>query len=96
MLQYIAAVDYLIAYFIKLKYILIKYNRKILKKEIFLTFSNLAFVDKKETRYSLYSLCLKLFREVFYYKAIKGKTVTTLLTKAKLLAVSFTAKKYLK
>jgi hypothetical protein len=78
-----------------MKYLAIEYNGKCNNKNIFIASSDLAFVDDNATRYSLYRFCFSLFGGVIHYKVAKGSTVTTSSTKAKLLALSLTAKDFI-
>ena len=65
------------------------------KKEAFSTYSDAAYADDKETRWSSFGFCLQLFGDVVHYKAIKQKTVVTSSTEAELLALSSTAKEFI-
>jgi hypothetical protein len=58
-------------------------------------FSDSAFADDNVTHYSSYSFCFSLFGRVIHYKAVKGTTLTTLSTKAELLALSLTVKDFI-
>jgi hypothetical protein len=60
-----------------------------------LTYSNAAFADDKNTRYSFNRYAIKLFGRMLHFKAIKQKIITTASTKAKLLALTFIAKEYI-
>ena len=66
-----------------------------IKDKIFLTYSNAAFADDQNTRYSFNGYAIKLFRGMIHFKATKQKIVTTASTKAKLLAFTLTAKEYM-
>ena len=60
-----------------------------------MTYSDAVFADDKSTKYSSNKYTIKLFGGMLYFKATKQKTVTTASTKAKLLALIFTAKEYI-
>jgi hypothetical protein len=72
----------------------IEYNKRYKDKDIFITSSDLAFIDNNVTYHSSYSFYFSLFDRVIHYKVIKGSIVTTLLTKAKLLILSITIKDF--
>ena len=92
---YISAAERILEYLVRTKYLAIEYNGKCKDKNIFIAFSDLAFADDNTTCYSSYRFCFSLFGRVIYYKAVKGSIVTTLLTEAKLLALSLTAKDFI-
>src|SRR5436305_12971701 len=72
-------------YLVVTKFLAIEFNRNQQDKKIFITSSDLAFVDNSNTCYSLYRCCLSLYSGLIYYKAIKRTIVTTSLTKAELI-----------
>src|SRR5436190_20648409 len=82
-------------YLVVTKFLAIEINRNQQNKKIFITSSDLAFVDDSNTRYSSYGFCFSFYSGLIYYKAVKGTTVTTSLTKAKLLALSTTTKDFI-
>ena len=82
-------------YLIVTKFLAIEFNRNQQDKKIFITSSDLAFVDNSNTCYSSYRFCFLLYSRLIYYKAIKGTIVTTSSTKAKLLALSTTTKDFI-
>src|SRR5436853_5589179 len=82
-------------YLVATKYLAIEFNRNQQDKKIFITSSDLAFVDNSNTCYSSYRFCFSLYSRLIYYKAITGTTITTSLTKAKLLALSTTTKNFI-
>jgi hypothetical protein len=73
-----------------------EFDRKVTNKSVFLGSSDSAFVDDHSTRFSSYGYCFKLFRGVIDFKVIKGKTVTLSSTEAELLALTMTAKEYIR
>jgi hypothetical protein len=77
-----------------MKYLTIEFNGNQLNRRIFITFSNLAFANNTITYNSSYKFYFSLFSRVIYYKAVKGNIVTTLSTKAELLALSLTKKEF--
>src|SRR5436190_23867333 len=87
-LTHLVATNQILEYLVATKFLAIKFNRNQQNKKIFITSSNLAFVDNSNTCYSSYRLCFSLYSRLIYYKAIKGTTITTSLTKAKLLVLS--------
>ena len=93
-LTHITTADRTLEYLVGTKYLAIEYNSKCNDKNIFIASSNSAFTDDHETRHSLYGFCFSLFSGVIHYKAVKGSTVTTLSTKAELLALLMTAKDF--
>ena len=94
--DHIIVADQVLKYVVLTKYLVIEFNRKVTSKNIFLGSSDSVFVDDHSTRYSSYGYCFKLFRGVIDFKVIKGKTVTLLSTEAKLLALTMTAKEYIR
>src|SRR5437870_780239 len=82
-------------YLVTTKFLAIEFNRKQQDKKIFITSSDLAFVDNSNTCYSSYRFCFSLYSRLIYYKAVKGTIVTTSSTKAKLLALSTTTKNFI-
>jgi hypothetical protein len=58
-------------------------------------YSDAAFADDKSTRYSFNGYAIKLFGRIIHFKATKQKIITTASTKAKLLALTLTAKEYI-
>ena len=99
-LQNLSPTHYVVAnqtleYLVATKFLAIKFNRNQQDKKIFITSSDLAFVDNSNTRYSSYRFCFSLYNRLIYYKVVKGTTITTSSTKAKLLALSTTAKDFI-
>ena len=72
-----------------------EFDKTIIEDEIFLTYSDAAFADNQNTKYSFNKYAIKLFGGMIHFKATKQKTVTTTNTKAKLLALTLTAKEYM-
>ena len=66
-----------------------------IEDEIFLTYSDAAFADDQNTRYSSNGYAIKLFGGMIHFKATKQNTVTTASTKAELLALTLIAKEYM-
>src|SRR5436190_8600322 len=82
-------------YLVATKFLAIEFNRNQQDKKIFITSSDLAFVDNSNTCYSSYGFYFFLYSGLIYYKAIKGTIVTTFSTKAELLALSTTTKDFI-
>src|SRR5436853_4637550 len=82
-------------YLVVTKFLATKFNRNQQNKKIFITSSDLAFVDDSNTCYSSYGFCFSLYSGLIYYKAVKGTIVSTSSTKAKLLAFSTTTKDFI-
>src|SRR5436190_16217915 len=82
-------------YLVVTKFLAIEFNRNQQDKKIFITSSDLAFVDDSNTCYSSYGFCFSLYSRLIYYKAIKETTITISLTKAKLLVLSTTTKDFI-
>jgi len=82
-------------YLVSTKYLALEFDSTTLKDQVFLIYSNIAFSDNKNTRYSSNSYAIKLFSKMLHFKATKQKIVTTTSTKAKLLALTLTAKEYM-
>ena len=80
---------------VKTKYLALEFDNTILKDQVFLTYSDIAFADNKSTRYSSNGYAIKLFGGMLHFKATKQKTITTASTKSKLLALTLTAKEYI-
>jgi hypothetical protein len=80
---------------VKTKYLALEFDSTTLEDQVFLTYSDTAFADDKSTRYSSNGYTIKLFSRMLYFKATKQKTVTIASTKAKLLALTLTAKEYI-
>jgi hypothetical protein len=95
-LEHIAAVDQALKHVVLTKYLALEFDRKVTNKSIFLGSSDSVFADDHSTRFSSYRYCFKLFRGVINFKVIKGKTVTLSLTEAELLALTITAKEYIR
>ena len=66
-----------------------------LEDQVFSTYSNIAFANNKNTKYSSNRYTIKLFGRMLHFKATKQKIVTITSTKAKLLALTFTVKEYI-
>ena len=94
-LIYLVAVNQTLEYLVRTKFLAIKFDRNQQDKRIFITSSNSAFADDPKTCNSSYRFCFSLFDRLIYYKAVKGTTVTTSLTKAELLALSITTKDFI-
>jgi hypothetical protein len=90
------AIEHTLHYLVGTRYRAILYDGKTVQKRLFVTSSDSVFADDSITRFSLYGYCFSLYSGVIYYKAVKGRTVTTSSTKAELLAISFTAKEFIK
>jgi len=82
-------------YVVRTKYLALEFDNTTLEDQVFLTYSDAAFADNKSTRYSSNRYAIKLFGGMLHFKAIKQKIITTASTKAKLLALTFTAKEYI-
>jgi hypothetical protein len=94
--DHITAVDQALKHVVLTKYLALEFDRKVTNKSIFLGSSDSVFTDDYSTRFSSYRYCFKLFRGVINFKVIKGKTVTLSLTEAELLALTITAKEYIR
>jgi hypothetical protein len=92
---HIAVVDQTLKYLVGTKYLAIEFDGNQQDRRIFITLSDSAFADNTMMRNSSYGFCVSLFGGVIHYKAVKGTIVTTLSTKAKLLALSLTAKEFI-
>ena len=66
-----------------------------LEDQVFSTYSNIAFANNKNTKYSSNRYTIKLFSGMLYFKAIKQKIVTIASIKVKLLAFTLIAKEYM-
>jgi hypothetical protein len=78
------------------KYRAIQFNSKVDFKQLFVTSSDSAFTDDPLTRYSSYRYAFLLYSGLINWKAVKGKTVTLLLTEAELLAITLTIKEFVR
>ena len=94
-LIYFVAANQTLEYLVRIKFLAIEFDGNQKDKKIFITSSNLVFIDDLETYYSFYRFCFSFFSRLIYYKAIKENIVTTSLTKAKLLALSLIAKEFI-
>src|SRR5436853_764504 len=94
-LTYLVIANQTLEYLVATKFLAIEFNRNQQNKKIFITSSDLAFVDNSNTCYSSYSFCVLLYSRLIYYKAIKGTIVTISSTKAKLLVLSTTTKDFI-
>src|SRR5437868_9741766 len=92
---YYATTNQTLEYLVTTKFLAIEFNKNQQDKKIFITSSNLAFIDNSNTCYSSYRFCFFFYSRLIYYKAIKGTIVTTSLTKAKLLVLSTTTKDFI-
>src|SRR5204863_8153604 len=92
---HLVAANQTLEYLVTTKFLAIEFNRNQQNKKIFITSSDLAFVDDSNTRYSSYGFCFSFYSGLIYYKAVKGTIVTTSSTKAKLLALSTIAKDFI-
>src|SRR5436853_4917528 len=92
---HLAIANQTLEYLVVTKFLAIEFNRNQQNKKIFITSSDLAFVDNSNTCYSSYRFCFLLYSRLIYYKAIKETIVTISLTKAKLLALSITTKNFI-
>jgi hypothetical protein len=93
--QHIQAIEQALHYVIGTKYLALEFDGTTIEDEIFLTYSDAAFADDQNTRYSFNGYAIKLFGGMIHFKATKQKTVTTASTKAKLLALTLIAKEYM-
>jgi hypothetical protein len=73
----------------------LEFDGTTIEDEIFLTYSNAAFADNQNIKYSFNGYAIKLFGGIIHFKATKQKIVITTSTKAKLLALTLTAKEYM-
>src|SRR5436309_10519538 len=94
-LTHLVVANQALEYLVTTKFLAIKFNRNQQDKKIFITSSDLAFVDNSNTCYSSYEFCFSFYSRLIYYKAIKETIVTTSSTKAKLLALSITTKDFI-
>ena len=94
-LTHLVVANQTLEYLIVTKFLAIEFNRNQQDKKIFITSSDLAFVDNSNTCYSSYRFCFLLYSRLIYYKAIKGTIVTTSSTKVELLALSTTTKNFI-
>src|SRR5436305_15312630 len=94
-LTHLVVVNQTLEYLVTTKFLAIEFNRNQQDKRIFITSSNLAFVDNSNTCYSFYEFCFLLYSRLIYYKVVKGTIVTTSSTKAELLALSTTTKDFI-
>src|SRR5438045_4102347 len=94
-LTHYVATNQTLEYLIVTKFLAIEFNRNQQDKKIFITSSDLAFVDNSNTCYSSYKFCFSFYSKLIYYKAIKETIVTTSSTKAKLLALSTITKDFI-
>jgi hypothetical protein len=93
--QHVHAADQALQYVVGTKYLALEFDGNQKSQEVFLSWSDAAFADHKDTRYSSNGFVFKLFGGVIHYKATKQKTVTTSSTEAEFLALSMTAKEFL-
>jgi len=93
--QHIQAIEQALHYVVRTKYLALEFDSTTLEDQVFLTYSNAAFADDKSTKYSSNGYAIKLFGGMLHFKATKQKTMTTASTKAKLLALTLTAKEYM-
>ena len=94
-LIHLAAANQTLEYLVRTKFLVIEFDRNRKDKKIFIASSDSAFADNPNTYYSSYRFCFSLYSRLIYYKAIKGRTFTTSLTKAELLILSITAKDFI-
>src|SRR5437762_6585973 len=94
-LIYLVVANQTLEYLVVTKYLAIEFNRNQQDKKIFITSSDLAFVDNSNTCYSSYGFCFSFYSGLIYYKVVKGTIVTISLTEAKLLALSTTTKDFI-
>src|SRR5436305_15051546 len=87
-------VNQTLEYLVTTKFLAIEFNRNQQDKKIFITSSNLAFVDNSNTCYSSYRFYFSFYSGLIYYKAIKETIVTISYTNAKFLALSTTTKNF--
>ena len=92
---HLAAANQTLEYLVGTKFLAIEFDRNQKDKKIFIASSDSVFADDLNTCYSSYGFCFSLYGRLIYYKAIKGRTVTTSLTKAELLALSITTKDFI-
>src|SRR5436853_6778760 len=92
---HLVVVNQTLEYLVITKFLAIEFNRNQQDKKIFITSSDLAFVDDSNTCYSSYRFCFLLYSRLIYYKVVKGTIVTISSTKAKLLALSTTIKDFI-
>src|SRR5947199_3596350 len=92
---HLVATNQTLEYLIATKFLAIEFNRNQQDKKIFITSSNLAFVDNSNTCYSSYGFYFSLYSRLIYYKVVKGTIVTISSTKAKLLALSIIPKYFI-
>ena len=76
-LTYLVVANQTLEYLVATKFLAIEFNRNQQDKKIFITSSDLAFVDNSNTCYSSYGFCFLLYSRLIYYKAIKETIVTT-------------------
>jgi len=93
--QHIQAIEQALHYLVGTKYLALEFDGTIIEDQIFLTYSDAAFADDQNTRYSSNGYAIKLFGGMIHFKATKQKTVTTASTEAELLALTLTAKEYM-
>src|SRR5436305_6880422 len=94
-LTHLVVANQTLEYLVITKFLAIEFNRNQQDKKIFITSSDLAFVDNSNTCYSFYRFCFSLYSGLIYYKAIKRTIVTISLTKAELIALSTTTKDFI-
>lgn len=90
------AVEHCLQYLVGTKHLALQYDGSTLEQRIFGAFSDSAFADDASNRYSSHGFCFSLYGGPIHWKATKGKTVTTSSTEAELLAITFTAKEFIR
>src|SRR5438045_9566002 len=94
-LTHLIVANQTLEYLVTTKFLAIEFNRNQQDKKIFITSSDLAFVDNSNTCYSSYRFCFSLYSGLIYYKVVKGTIVTISSTKVELLALSITTKDFI-
>ncbi|KAI0993168.1 hypothetical protein K3495_g15016 [Podosphaera aphanis] len=90
------AAEHCLRYLVSTKYLALQFDGLNQGQQIFGAYSDSAFADEPNTRYSSHGFCFLLYGGPIHWKATKGKTVTTSSTEAELLAISFTAKEFIR
>lgn len=90
------AAEHCLQYLVGTKHLALEFDGLSQGQRIFGAYSDSAFADDVNNRYSSHGFCFSLYGGPIHWKAIKGKTVTTSSTEAELLAITFTAKEFIR
>ena len=94
--EQLQAAEHCLHYFVGTKHLALQFDGLTQGQRIFGAYSDSAFADNIANKYSSHGFCFSLYGGPIHWKATKVKAVNTSSTEAELLAITFTAKEFIR